>query len=172
LDLLAILFFIGFLILQSMAESKRKQQAREQAEKRRLAGQPAGPVPAEELPPPAGRPQPDVQEREEPFPDPLPWELDEEEDDERREVFFPPKADQAKEKPVIAVVKVIPEDAPIPDWRSRVLEEVPVQAYIAPAVLPSFSVEDWTRGIVMAEILQPPRARRRFGHPPARRKVV
>lgn len=178
MDFLAILFFIGFLILQSMAQSKRRQKAKEQAEKRHVPGQPAGYAPARELPAPWGGQKPEVHEREEPsvLPDPLPWELpwelEEEEDDERREGYSPPKADQAKEKLVAALVKDIPKDYPVSDWRSRVFEEIPVPANTTPALFTSFSTEDWTRGIVMAEILQPPRARRRFGYPFAGRKAI
>lgn len=178
MDFLAILFFIGFLVLQSMAESKRKQKAKEQAERQRVPGEPAETAPARELPSPWGNQKPEVHKREEPpvFPETLPWELpwelEEEEDDERREVYSPPKADQAKEKLVAALVKDIPKDYQVSNWRSRVFEEVPVPANITPALFTSFSTEDWTRGIVMAEILQPPRSRRRFGYPFASRKAI
>ncbi|MEW6661615.1 MAG: hypothetical protein ACOY9Y_07205 [Bacillota bacterium] len=167
MDFLAFLFFIGFMILRALAESKRKQQAGQ----RRPPERPARPV--EELPPPWGRQKPQGPDRERPpvFPLPLPWELEEEEEEREQEfVFYPTKADQAREKAVPPIVEVDPEEQAASDWRRKVLEETPAPAGVTPLAFPRFSSEDWTRGIVMAEILQPPRARRRTGYPTSRRK--
>jgi len=179
LDFLAILFFIGFLILQSIAESKRKQKAREQAERRRLPEQPAGPAPARELPVPFGGQKPEVHEREEPpaipetLPWELPWELDEEEEEKEREIVSrPPQVDLIKERPVVAIVEADAKKWTGSDWRQIVFEEESAPVDAKTIVLPRFTYEVWTQGIIMAEVLQPPRTRRRTGYPSVGRKVV